>query len=63
MIQTYHCTKCHHEWETVGTADEGSKTTCDWCGARGYIIDERPMFPFFNLAGKLVHELRSKRQH
>lgn len=29
----YHCLKCHHEWE-------GGKTTCDWCGADGHIIQE-----------------------
>lgn len=30
-----HCTKCHHEYE-------GQKTTkCDWCGAKGHVLEEK----------------------
>jgi hypothetical protein len=29
------CCKCHHEWE-------GAKSSkCDWCGAKGEILEEK----------------------
>ena len=34
----YHCSKCHHEWEAV------SWTICAWCGADGYVIQEKTDF-------------------
>lgn len=32
----FHCTKCHHEWES---ADKVS--VCDWCCALGKILEEK----------------------
>jgi len=31
----FKCTKCHHEWEGIG-----SSNTCDWCGAKGRVLEE-----------------------
>lgn len=31
-----HCEDCHHEWETIET-----KSLCAWCGAKGYILEEK----------------------
>lgn len=31
-----HCTKCHHEWQTLLSAD--GPGICDWCGAPGMKI-------------------------
>lgn len=28
------CTACHHEWE-------GSEGVCDWCGAKGKVLEEK----------------------
>jgi len=39
----FHCTKCHHEWESVA-----QKSKCGWCGARGFIIGETS----FEIMGK-----------
>ncbi len=36
-----HCVKCHHEWE----GQEDSK--CDWCGAKGYILQRETVFEKF----------------
>lgn len=30
----FHCSRCHHEWEAVGT-----KSVCNWCDAEGVIIE------------------------
>jgi len=34
------CTKCHHEWE-------GHNGPCDWCGADGFVIQEKTAFETF----------------
>ena len=34
----FHCVKCHHEWEGYG---KGLTPICDWCGAHGFIIEEK----------------------
>ena len=31
----FHCNDCHHEWESM------SNISCDWCGASGYILDNK----------------------
>lgn len=31
------CSKCHHEWETVRETNDALK--CDWCGAKGRILN------------------------
>jgi hypothetical protein len=31
----WHCTKCHHEWESV----DGEN--CDWCGAPGRVLEDK----------------------
>jgi len=31
-----HCSKCHHEWESV---DKESR--CDWCGADGKVLEDK----------------------
>lgn len=36
MIYLYHCTKCHHEWETI----DHNPIKCSWCKAEGKIIDK-----------------------
>lgn len=36
-----HCKKCMHEWE----GRKGSK--CDWCGGKGYILQEETQFENF----------------
>jgi hypothetical protein len=35
----YHCVKCHHEWE--GIKRSGLEPICDWCGAHGFILEEK----------------------
>jgi len=35
-VSIWHCSKCHHEWETTNK----EKTVCDWCGADGYVLEE-----------------------
>jgi len=37
----FHCVKCHHEWEGIL---EKNNPICDWCGAHGYIIEEKTPF-------------------
>lgn len=31
-----HCTKCHHEWESLS-----KDSHCDWCGAESYKLKEK----------------------
>jgi hypothetical protein len=45
-----HCKKCHHEWE--GKND----STCDWCGAEGYILEEQTDLE------KLLHDKQRLRE-
>lgn len=33
----FHCTKCHHEWESAYK----EVRNCDWCCAIGKLINER----------------------
>lgn len=38
-IQIYKCSECHHEWEFCSLLE--NPKTCDWCGAKGNIIDTK----------------------
>lgn len=39
IMSHWHCTKCHHEWD--GPKD---KSTCNWCGADGSVLEEYTPF-------------------
>jgi len=47
----FKCTKCHHEWE-------GNIDICDWCGAKGKIIEEKTP-----LEKSIEYLLNSKDKH
>lgn len=36
----YKCTQCHHEFERIPKY-KGATELCDWCGAPGYILEEK----------------------
>jgi hypothetical protein len=31
-----HCTECHHEYEAISKDQK-----CDWCGSKGYVLEEK----------------------
>lgn len=37
----YHCYECVHEWE--GLDDD----KCDWCGSKGYMLEDETSFERF----------------
>jgi hypothetical protein len=37
----WHCTECHHEWESV------SDVSCDWCGCPGYVLEDATPLQLF----------------
>lgn len=37
-MNTWLCTACHHEWQ-------GAVQTCDWCSAKGEVIDVTEISP------------------
>jgi uncharacterized CHY-type Zn-finger protein len=39
----YHCTKCHHEFESYPekTGVEVTDPKCDWCGEPSYLLEEK----------------------
>jgi hypothetical protein len=36
-VYIFHCTKCHHEWESA----YNTNSNCDWCGACGKLFTTR----------------------
>ncbi len=37
----YHCEDCDHEWEGL------DNDTCQWCGSKGYMLEEETCFEKF----------------
>ena len=53
-IIRYHCTKCHHEWDTgEGSELIPSQSRCDWCEAPGLKIASYPSLDYNKLLKKL----------
>jgi len=49
-----HCIDCHHEWE-------GSKTSkCDWCGSKGYILEEKTSLEKLISSRSVIRKILSK---
>lgn len=49
MIYYLHCTKCHHEWDSVTESE-----MCDWCGGDSYILTVHKPFDWFAMLKKLI---------
>jgi len=43
MLYIFHCTECHHEWQSVEAVSK-----CDWCGAEGYVLTENKEWDGFS---------------
>ena len=43
-----HCKKCHHEWESSNV-----NSTCDWCGSKSYVLEDKTCFERFIKHGGL----------
>ena len=50
------CKACHHEWE-------GYRPKCNWCGAEGYILEEKtPLEKALEKSDLLLGKLKKIRE-